>query len=45
MFHIRYYYHFKDRIIKNVPTSNGEDLTDVDPKEAEAACANKAQSL
>lgn len=27
------------------PTSNGEDLTDVDPEEAETACANKTQSL
>lgn len=27
------------------PTSNWEDLTDVDPEQAEAARANKAQSL
>lgn len=36
-----------DRNIKvnTFPTSNREDLTDVDPKEAEAACANEAESL
>lgn len=28
-----------------VPTCNGKNLTDVDPEQAKAACANKAQSL
>lgn len=29
----------------SVPTSDGKYFTDVDPEQAEAACANKAQSL
>lgn len=32
-------------LFRSDPTSNGEDLTDVDPEQAKAACANKAQSL
>ena len=32
-------------IVSCAPTSNGKYLTDVDPEQAEAACANKAQSL